>query len=36
MEGGAFVPKTSSIRPVVAIQYRFVTDGRMDGTHADM
>ena len=26
----AFVPKTSSIRPVVSIQYRLVTDRRTD------
>ena len=27
----AFMPKTSSIRPVVSIQYRLVTDGQTDG-----
>jgi len=26
----AFVPKTSSIRPVMSIQYRLVTDGQTD------
>ena len=33
---GSFHANTNSIRPVVSIQYRLVTDGRTDGrTHDD-